>query len=251
MLIEQVPVLTYSVQDAMAIATPPILLGLLWAGIRRSGAEAAGRWKRGLATFFIIHSLLAVVPGLQGFYGRAPIAGTVYIGVVIAAVLIIATATAGRNAAFRNIWLNTSHSWLVLAHALRIVPGLVFLSTYEMGLVPGVNAIPAGYGDIMVGALAIPVGLALRSPGRSALAWARRWNWLGLLDLVWAVGSGMILIPARGLEVAEQWGAADHLNHLYVLPSLPVVLWVAMHLLFIWSLKAERFAEATGAAVGA
>ena len=193
----------------------------------------------------IVHALAAIAPGLAGFYGRAPIGGTIYIGIIIAAVLITMTATATRSAAFRDIWQHTSHSLLVLAHALRIIPGLVFLSTFEMGLVPGANAIPAGYGDILVGACAIPVGLALRTPNPRTLAWARRWNWLGLADLLWAVGSGMFLIPIRGIEVAEAWGAAYHLNHLYVLPSLPVVLWVAMHLLLAWSLRSARFAKET------
>jgi len=250
-MIDQVPTLTYSVQDAMAVVTPFLLYASLLVGFSRArrdshgaGAVSMRRVSLVTLTFGTLHVLAAAVPGLLGFYGRDPIGGTVYIAVVIAVVLVVTTVTARSSASFRAGWLHIPHAWLIGAHALRVIPGIVFLATYEMGLVPGANAIPAGYGDIAAGLLAVPVALALaaRRPGahRAAVAW----NIFGLADLFWAVGSGMVLIPTRALEIMETQGQAVHLNHLYVLPAAPVVLWVAMHVLLIWSLSTRRYREA-------
>lgn len=250
-MIDYVPTLTYSVQDAMAVLTPFLLYASLIVGFSRARAASheiadvsARKVFAGILAFGTAHVAAAAIPGILGFYGRDPIGGTVYIAVVIAAVLIATTIVATSSRAFRTAWLHIPHAWLIGAHALRVIPGIVFLATHEMGLVPAANAIPAGYGDIAAGLLAVPVALALAAGRPGAHHFAVAWNIFGLADLFWAVGSGMVLIPRRALEIMETQGAAPHLDHLYVLPAAPVVLWVAMHVLLIWSLSTRRYPEA-------
>jgi hypothetical protein len=70
------------------------------------------------------------------------------------------------------------------------VGGLFFLVEWARGHLPGGFALPAGIGDILVGLTApLVVALLARHQGERAFAW---WNGLGLLDLVVAVGAGVL-----------------------------------------------------------
>jgi hypothetical protein len=70
------------------------------------------------------------------------------------------------------------------------VGGLFFLVEWARGHLPGGFALPAGIGDILVGVTApLVVALLARHRGVRAFAW---WNGLGLLDLVVAVGAGVL-----------------------------------------------------------
>ena len=70
------------------------------------------------------------------------------------------------------------------------VGGLFFLVEWARGHLPGGFALPAGIGDVLVGLTAplVVAGLG-RGQGERAFAW---WNGLGLLDLVVAVGTGVL-----------------------------------------------------------
>jgi hypothetical protein len=71
------------------------------------------------------------------------------------------------------------------------VGGLFFLVEWARGHLPGGFALPAGIGDIIVGLTApLVVARLARHRGEGAFAW---WNTLGLLDLVVAVGTGLLL----------------------------------------------------------
>ncbi len=71
-------------------------------------------------------------------------------------------------------------SWLLLFHAIRAPIGLAFLLLEARGLLSADFALPAGYGDIAVGLLALPATWAARRDQR-ALVFA--WNLLGALDI--------------------------------------------------------------------
>jgi hypothetical protein len=71
--------------------------------------------------------------------------------------------------------------------------GLGFLSLYAHGVLPGLFAFPAGFGDMAIGVTApwIVLGL-IRNP---AFATSRRyviWNIMGIVDLVVALSMGTI-----------------------------------------------------------
>jgi hypothetical protein len=60
---------------------------------------------------------------------------------------------------------------------------------------PGIFAIPAGCGDVLVGLSAIAIGaVALRNHVNRLIT---LWNWLGILDLVIALGTGFLSAPSR------------------------------------------------------
>src|SRR4029077_15262933 len=68
------------------------------------------------------------------------------------------------------------------------IAGLAFLALYTVGLLPGVFALPARWGDIAIGATAPLAALQLANfrRRRSFISW----QVLGILDLVTAVTVG-------------------------------------------------------------
>ncbi len=92
----------------------------------------------------------------------------------------------------RAINAATPPAWLVGAQAYRAI-GVMFLWPFlARGALPAGFAVPAGIGDVLTG-LAAPFvarAVARRHPG--AHAWAVRWNWFGILDLVVAVAAAVL-----------------------------------------------------------
>ena len=120
--------------------------------------------------------------------------------------------------------------------------GVVFLILLGLGQVPAHFALPAGWGDIAIGAAAPLVALALmrRIPGARALAIG--WNVLGLLDLVVAVGMGTgllatLLAPGPGARVppVPVMGAFP----MILVPAFVVPVSVVLHLLALGRLVRE------------
>ncbi len=88
---------------------------------------------------------------------------------------------------FREFVLSLSPRTLTIVQAWRIA-GFVFLVSYTYGILPGIFALPAGWGDIAIGGTALIVGMKLANPTyrRSFIVW----QWLGIADLVEAVSLG-------------------------------------------------------------
>src|ERR1700738_4588385 len=85
------------------------------------------------------------------------------------------------SAGFREFALSLNPGVLTFVQSWRIA-GLAFLALYTVGLLPGVFALPAGWGDIAIGATAPLAALKLTNSRR------RRsfilWQVLGVLGLV-------------------------------------------------------------------
>jgi len=100
---------------------------------------------------------------------------------------------------FRRFVLAANLRLLTLAQTWR-VGGAVFLILYHQGLLPSVFALPAGWGDIAIGATAPLVALAISSKTSFPKKIFVAWNLLGMFDLVMAVTLG-ILASASSLGV--------------------------------------------------
>ena len=90
---------------------------------------------------------------------------------------------------FRELVLSVDLQLLTLAQTWR-VGGIVFLVLYQHGALPGVFAIPAGWGDIAIGITAPIVAWYWKRPFPSKTFIV--WNVLGSLDLVMAVSLGVL-----------------------------------------------------------
>jgi len=84
--------------------------------------------------------------------------------------------------------------WLVSIQVYRVF-GANFLVMWAYGAIPGVFALPAGSGDLLVGLLALPAALYLASGAAYGRAVAVAWNLLGIADLITAVTLGALSSP--------------------------------------------------------
>jgi hypothetical protein len=118
-------------------------------------------------------------------------ANRVGIAVAVAAVVPMAIfflwLAASEN--FRRFTLSLNPRALTALHASRVVPGLVFVILGARGVLPGVFAHSAGYGDIAIGLTAPFVALWLATPRHRLSSIA--WQLLGVADLVAAVSLGV------------------------------------------------------------
>lgn len=88
---------------------------------------------------------------------------------------------------FRRFALSLSPRTLTILQSWRIL-GFVFVLLEARGVLPSVFALPAGYGDMAIGASATAAALVLATPiHRTSFI---VWQLLGLADLITAVGLG-------------------------------------------------------------
>jgi len=129
-------------------------------------------------------------------------------------------------------------SWLVGIQVYR-VEGLIFLTLYAGGLLPGAFALPAGIGDAIVGLLAPVVAIAYARGSRPALV--RAWNLLGLTDLGVAVTTGFLTSPSPVQSLALD--RPNELISAFPLALIPVFLVPLSVLLHLASLQKLRQTE--------
>lgn len=145
-----------------------------------------------------------------------------------------------RLPAVRREVLAVDPVWLTAMQGLRIL-GAGFLFLYAYGHLPALFAHAAGWGDVLVAALA-PLAAARLAADRGFLAspWYAGFHALGLLDFVGAVGSGLV---ARGtlplLETAESTAALGELP-LLLIPCFAVPLWICLHIAAFLQIRAAR-----------
>ncbi len=85
-------------------------------------------------------------------------------------------------------------SWLVALQLYRVFGGWA-LAAWLHGTLPGVFALPAGFGDVLTGLLAVPSAIAVATGTAQGRRTALFWNIFGLLDFAVAIGLGMITAP--------------------------------------------------------
>lgn len=143
--------------------------------------------------------------------------------------------------AFRAFILGADLRLLAAMQAWRWA-GLGFLSLYAHRILPGLFALPAGLGDMAIGASAPLIVLGLIRDSRFATS--RRfvtWNILGIVDLVVAVSMGTLssgFLP--GLTGNVTSGAMAQLP-LVLIPAYMVPLFIMMH--FTALAQARRLAR--------
>jgi hypothetical protein len=128
-------------------------------------------------------------------------------------------------------------SWLVGVQVYRIFGG-IFLVSWARGSIPGVFALPAGIGDVLVGVLALPVALYVStgtSGGRTA---GIAWNLLGLTDFVVAIAMGAMSSPGR-LQVlsTDRPNVQIGTYPTVMTPAFTVPSSIILHMLSLWQLR--------------
>jgi hypothetical protein len=190
----------------------------------------------GLCAWFIV----AAVLGAAGAFASPALPVGVALGIAVFAPVILGGRLVARTRG-HGIPLPT----LVLVHVGRVL-GVAFLLLYAAGRLPYTFAHSAGWGDIAVGVLAVPVMWAIQ---RRASGWrwiTAAWNTLGMADLLLAVTLGVgsapgslvrfnFEAPGSGAIVAFPW---------VLIPAFFVPLFLLTHIAIFASIAApERAAQ--------
>lgn len=184
--------------------------------------------------------IFAVVAAEQGAFVN-PFQGVgATVGIAAFVPLVVFFVWFGASEGFRRFLLSLDPSTLTALQTWRII-GLVFVVLEAHRALPAVFALPAGYGDIAIGATASLVAWKLANPehrGSFVL-----WQALGILDLVTAVTLG---VTARIISPSGPTMALVTALPLSLIPTFLVPLFTIIHVICIAQARAWK-AEISGA----
>ncbi len=194
-----------------------------------------------IAAWFAASLLASALHLLKGAPGQPPLAILIS---VLTPVVAFSIWYAGSKP-FREWALALNPRTLTLIHAERI-GGLVFLAMYTYKVLPGMFALPAGWGDIAIGVTAYLAATRLVPNHKRAFI---AWQLLGILDLVVALSMAAIssLLHPQGITTAPMAELP-----LSLIPSFGVPLFIILHIICIaqarrWPAESRsRLAAATG-----
>ena len=219
-----------------------VLLAGLWLALKRTGFDGSVRLKVWLAIVVPFTAWLAVIwlLAIQGAFRPAPGALSPALPLAILGPVLLALPILLRSARVAAVLDAMPASWLVGLQMYRVVGG-IFLVAWSRGEMPGVFALPAGAGDVLVGLLALPVAylLHVRAPGARKAAIA--WNLLGLADFTIAVGIGTLSAPGPLQVIVPETPNAQLLTFPTVMiPAFAVPSSILLHALSLRQLARQR-----------
>jgi len=143
---------------------------------------------------------------------------------------------------FRQFALSLNPRTLTLVHSWRIA-GFTFLALYAAGMLPGVFALPAGWGDIAIGATARLAALKLANFSSRRIFIL--WQILGIADLITAVTLATVarLISPHGATTAVMT-----VLPMSLIPTFAVPLLMILHVICI--AQARQWKQRTESRVG-
>jgi len=180
----------------------------------------------GLGVWFIIVVILAAT---RAFYYEHGL-GTSGLGLAIALPIAVLCIAVGRVQSLREAFHRVPLWLLVGVHTVRLL-GVSFIILFAAGRLPAPFAPVAGWGDIFVGAAAVPITwLAYRRTlNIRAILWI--WNVIGIADLIAAIGLGATSSPGPlRLIFAEPSSAIMTTLPWLLIPGFLVPLLVAVHI---------------------
>lgn len=188
--------------------------------------------------------------GQDGFFAKTPITilGNIFIptGITIPniaftfMVLFIGIIISLSSKTLQIVFDAIPQHWLIAIQTYRLV-GYGFLVLYQMGLLPGEFAFPAGGGDMIVGFTAPFVAFIYLIKKSYSKKLAIGWNIIGLADLVIAVGIGILGYPIP-FQVLPTDPSTQLLSlfPLIIIPAFAVPLAGILHLFSLRVLMNKR-----------
>ena len=171
--------------------------------------------------------LLSLAASALKVFENVPAGPPVLLGLAVLIPIVLFSSWYGASAGFRQFAMTLDPRALTMVQAWRI-GGFVFLVLHAHGILPGLFALPAGWGDIAIGLTAPLVATKLSHANH------RRgfilWQLLGMLDLVMAVSLGTLAGLIRPDGIAT--GAMTVLP-LSLIPTFAVPLLIVFHVICI------------------
>ncbi len=108
------------------------------------------------------------------------------------------------------------------------------------GLLPAAFALPAGFGDVLVGVLAGVVALIYAADRSGARSAAIAWNLFGIADLAVAVTMGFLTSPGPFQQLAlDSPNVLISAYPLVMIPVFAVPLSIILHGLSLWKIARQ------------
>ena len=186
--------------------------------------------------------VLSLTASAMRFYRSPPNVPPLPLGLAVLTPIVAFLAWFALSPGLRQFTLSLNPRILTMVQSWRVI-GFVFLVLATYGILPRTFALPAGWGDIAIGATASFVALKLASPNHRAIFIT--WQILGIVDLVMAATLGMLTkvidphaIPSDAMTVLP----------LSLIPTFLVPLLLILHVICI--VQATRWPSPQGAEIG-
>jgi len=178
-----------------------------------------------------------VVLGATGAVGNEHGLGAPGVGLVVL-LPVLALGVAFRRVPGARTALAAIPLWLLIgANGLRVL-GFTFLVLYTAHRLPAPFAPLAGWGDILVGATALPVAWLAARRGSRAKWPILIWNIVGTFDLIEAVGLGAMSSPGPIQLFTQSPGSAIMTTLPWILiPCFLVPAFQALHIAIFYRLS--------------
>jgi hypothetical protein len=171
----------------LTVSSAIVVVFLSLAMARTAGGRAA--ILIALGAWFVLILALGATGALSPGGGGAPalgLTGALSIGALVWAYFALPSV--------RNAMTTTPLPALIALHAIRLL-GFTFIVLYADGRLPAPFAPSAGWGDVFMGATALPLAWAVTRFGARMRPLVLLWNTLGVADLVVALTLGPLSAP--------------------------------------------------------
>jgi len=187
-----------------------------------------------LALWFIV----ALVLGCLGTFAPDPMHPPWALMTALAGPPLLFVVLYAYSMRFRQVMLNIDLRFITAMQAWRVLGGM-FLVLYGYGLLPGAFAWPAGVGDLLVGAAAPFVVIAIINQAKYLQQQVIALNVVGLLDFAGAITMGLLTGQSAVGLLANPMNSDILLElPLSLIPTFGVPFWIILHfisLLQIWN----------------
>jgi hypothetical protein len=183
---------------------------------------------------------LALYFGASGRLAFSPAAPAPLIGLLLAAPLLTVGVLALTSKKVRAALLGIPLQVLIGLNAMRII-GIVFLLDVVAGSLSGPFPFFAGLGDMITGALAIPLALRITRSGEASARTIAGWNAFGALDLFVAVGLGITSAAGSPLQLIHAGVGSQAMQYLplCLVPTVLVPFYLLTHAVVAAQLRAR------------
>ena len=203
-----------------------------------AGVVLVGTPSRAVRAVLVGWLVSVFVLGAAGVFEGQPDTRVPTIAFAVAIPIVVGVWVLARSEQFRRLVDGVPLPALVGVQAYRVL-GVVFLVALAQGRLPAEFALPAGIGDVLVGAAAPLVAYGLAAGRRWSRPVAVTWNVVGIVDLVVAVATGFLSSPS-----AYQQLALDDPNELIaqfpfvLVPAFAVPVSILFHIFALYRLSA-------------
>jgi len=196
----------------------------------------------GLSAWFMLVTLMAATEVLHDEHGL----GVPGLGIAVLFPIAILSIVVFRSPTLYRALRAIPLSMLIGVNVIRAF-GVTFLLLYAAGRLPAPFAPVAGWGDILVGLTAAPVAWLAYNKGAAAHSTMLTWNIVGLLDLIAAVGLGVVSSPGPlQLIFAEPGSGIMTTLPWLLIPGFLVPLLASTHLAVFYRLSTVEASEHHG-----